>query len=74
MKSRTKKNHNFQRLPLFWILENDFPNFSKNRDKEFKLGATYFNFPRQELYHQLHIGYLNIRSGHEIEAAIHALS
>ena len=26
-----------------------------------------------KLYHQLHIGYLNIRSDHETEAAIHAL-
>ena len=44
--SRWKKSHNFQRLPLFSILYDDFLRFSKNRDKEFKLGPMYFNFPR----------------------------
>ena len=36
--SRLKKSHNFQRLPLFSILYNDFPKFSENRGEEFKLG------------------------------------
>ena len=46
--SRQKKSHNFQRLPLFSTLFNDFLKlkFSENRDKEFKLGPTYFNFTR----------------------------
>ena len=43
--SRLKKSHNFQRLPLFSIFYNDFLKFSESRDKEFKLGQTYFNFP-----------------------------
>ena len=43
---------NFQRLPLFSMLYNDFRKFSENWDKEFKLGPTYFNFPGTgELHH-----------------------
>ena len=66
-----RKTHNFQMLPLFSILYDDFLKFSENRDKEFKLVPMYFNFPCTGNYI---IVYLNIRSGHEIEAAIRWLS
>ena len=39
-----KKSHNFQRLPLFSILYNDFLKFKENRDKEFKLGPRILIF------------------------------
>ena len=48
--SRQKKSHFFQRLSLFSILYNDSLKFSENRDKEFKLGTMYFNFPRTGNY------------------------
>ena len=71
--SMQRKSHNFQRFSLFLILYNDFLKFLENRDKEFKLRPMYFNFPR-ELHHHLHVSYLNIRSGNEIEAATRELS
>ena len=43
--SRWKTSHNFQRLPLFSMLYDDFVKFSKNRDKELILGPMYFIFP-----------------------------
>ena len=33
-------------MPLFLILYNGFLKFSESRDKEIKLGQTYFKFPR----------------------------
>ena len=48
--SRKKKSRNFQRLSLFSILYNNFLRFSENRDKEFKLGPTYFNVPHTGNY------------------------
>ena len=44
-----KKSNNFQRLSLFSILYDDLK-FSNNRDKEFKLGPMYFNFPLTRNY------------------------
>ena len=66
--------NNFQRLPLFSILYDDFLMFSENRDKDFKLGSRILIFLVLGTTHQLCIGHLNIRSGHEIEAAIRGLS
>ena len=48
--------------------------FSENRDKDFKLGSRILIFLVLGTTHQLYIGHLSIRSGHEIEAAIRGLS
>ena len=45
-----KKSHNFYKLPVFSILYNDFLKLQENRDKQFKLGPSYFNFPRTGNY------------------------
>ena len=62
----------FKSLSLFSILCNGFVKFLENRKKEFKLKLMYFNVPRTG--NQMHLGYLNIRSGHEIESAIRGIS
>ena len=48
--STYEKYHNFQRVPLFSILYNDFLKFLENRYKWFKLRSTYFNFLRTGNY------------------------
>ena len=68
--SKYKKSYNFQKLPLFSILYDDFLKFSENWDKEFKLKPNYFNFV--VLGTTIPAAYLlsNIKSGHEMEATI----
>ena len=62
------------------ILYGYFHKFSENREKEFKLGPMYYNFPVMPMYYNFLVmgtaspatyGLLKITSGgHEIEAAV----
>ena len=49
---------------------NDLLKFLGNREKVFNSDHVLLFFLYWELRHQMHNGYLNIRSGHEIEVVI----